>query len=71
MRPDSLPPDFYNFMVKAARVREGSLLLNAKNVRGSAVTAQEALSVINKFNPTKHAVNVVSQLSSDTSVLPW
>ncbi|KAI8875183.1 hypothetical protein K501DRAFT_203150, partial [Backusella circina FSU 941] len=70
MRPDSLPPDFYNFMVKAARVREGSLLLNAKNVRGSPVTAEEALSVISKFNPTKHAINVVSQIPSDTSVLP-
>lgn len=71
MRPETLPPDFYSFMIKAARCPKGSLEINAKNVRGLTVTAEEALDVIHKLHPTKHAINVVSQMSSTTPVVPW
>jgi hypothetical protein len=70
MRPDTLPPDFYSFMLKAARCPKGSLELNAKGVRGAAVNAEEALAVIKKLRPTKHALNVVSNMA-DTTVVPW
>jgi hypothetical protein len=71
MRPDTLPPDFLKFMIGAARCPKGSLDLNEKNVRGASVTAEEALAVIRKLRPTKHALSIVSQLPSDAPVIPW
>lgn len=70
MRPDTLPPDFYAFMLKAARCPKGSLELNTKGARGIAVNAEEALDVIRKLRPTKHALNYVANMA-DTTTVPW
>lgn len=71
MRPETLPPDFYSFMIKAARCPKESLILNAKTVRGIPVSAEEAMTAISKLHPTKHAIDVVSQLPTSTLPVPW
>lgn len=71
MRPETLPPDFYSFMIKAARCPEGALRLNEKTVRGIPVSAEEALNVVKKLHPTAQSINVVSQLPTGTSAIPW
>ncbi|KAI8378960.1 hypothetical protein BD560DRAFT_453314 [Blakeslea trispora] len=70
MRPETLPPDFYSFMVKAARCPKGSLLLNEKNVRGLPITPNEALDMISKLRPTPHAVEVISKIPMDMAAIP-
>jgi hypothetical protein len=70
MRPETLPPDFYSFMIKAARCPKESLILNAKTVRGIPVSAEEAMTAISKLHPTKHAIDVVSQLPTSTLPVP-
>ncbi|KAI8063716.1 uncharacterized protein B0P05DRAFT_555409 [Gilbertella persicaria] len=70
MRPETLPPDFYAFMVKTARCPKGALLLNEKNVRGIPIATTEALDMIRKLRPTKHAVEVVSQLPANLPAIP-
>ncbi|OBZ87329.1 hypothetical protein A0J61_04629 [Choanephora cucurbitarum] len=70
MHPETLPPDFYSFMVKAARCPKGALLLNEKNVRGVPITPTEALDMISKLRPTTHAVEVVSKIPLDMPAIP-
>ncbi|KAL0090897.1 hypothetical protein J3Q64DRAFT_1707611 [Phycomyces blakesleeanus] len=70
MQPQTLPPDFYVFMVKAARVPESLLRLNAKNIRKIPFEAGEALHAIKRHRPTQHAIDVVSKLSSLPVVTP-
>ncbi|KAI8969195.1 hypothetical protein BDF20DRAFT_907926 [Mycotypha africana] len=71
MRPDTLPPDFYKFMVNAAQCPEGSLLLNAKSVRGTPIASEETMSVVKKLHPTKQALEVASGIpSTQVPVIP-
>ncbi|CAO3647052.1 unnamed protein product [Mucor fragilis] len=70
MRPETLPPDFYSFMIKAARCPEGALRLNEKTVRGIPINAEEALEVVKKLHPTAQSLSVVSQLPTGTSAIP-
>lgn len=71
MRPDTLPPDFYSWMIKAARCPKTALELNEKTVRGVTITTEEALTAIQKLRPTKHALSVVSQFPTGSPVIPW
>ncbi|KAG1143041.1 hypothetical protein G6F37_007159 [Rhizopus arrhizus] len=70
MRPDTLPPDFYSFMVKTARCPKESLLLNNENVRGFPVTPQHAIESIRHLRPTPHALKTLSQLPLDAPAIP-
>ncbi|KAI9486495.1 MAG: hypothetical protein EXX96DRAFT_534748 [Benjaminiella poitrasii] len=77
MRPETLPPDFYSFMIKAARCPQGSLQLNAKTVRGLPITSKEAMEVVKKLRPTQHSIDFVSHMSTNTDpvaceiIHPW
>ncbi|GAA5802042.1 hypothetical protein HPULCUR_007502 [Helicostylum pulchrum] len=77
MRPETLPPDFYSFMVKAARCPQTALELNAANIRGGPVNAENALLAIKKLRPTKHALQAVGQMAGDANIVtcevlhPW
>lgn len=71
MRPDTLPPDFYAFMLKAARCPKGALELNALNVRGAPIKAADAISVVKKLRPTQHALDFVHQLPSESDIVTW
>ncbi|ORX55559.1 hypothetical protein DM01DRAFT_1362575 [Hesseltinella vesiculosa] len=70
MQPGSLPPDFYSFMIKAARCPEPSLKINAKNVRGLPISTEEIMNAVKKFNPTPHALKVASSLPSHPDIVP-
>ncbi|KAI9022769.1 hypothetical protein CLU79DRAFT_804209 [Phycomyces nitens] len=70
MQPQTLPPDFFVFMIKAARVPDPLLRLNAKNIRKIPLDPGEALNAIKKFRPTQHAIDVVSALPPLPTVTP-
>ncbi|KAF7725989.1 hypothetical protein EC973_009135 [Apophysomyces ossiformis] len=70
MQPQTLPPDFYSFMIKAARCPKPALLLNEKNVRGFPINPQEALQFVQKMRPTKHALSVTRELSPYPDIVP-
>lgn len=71
MQPDTLPPDFYSFMIKAARCPKEALHLNAKNVRGLPISPTEALDAIKKYKPTPNAVSVASTITAFPTATPW
>ncbi|KAI7906884.1 uncharacterized protein BX663DRAFT_426074 [Cokeromyces recurvatus] len=77
MRPETLPPDFYSFMIKAARCPKGSIQLNAKTIRGIPITSEEALEVVKKLHPTQHAIDYVKRMKTNTDpvaceiIHPW
>lgn len=71
MRPDTLPPDFYSFMLKAARCPKEALLLNAKTVRGGSFDADDALTAIQHLRPTDHALHAASKIAPGTTLVPW
>ncbi|SAM04863.1 hypothetical protein [Absidia glauca] len=70
MQPATLPPDFYSFMIKAARCPEPALKLNAKNVRGLPITPEEVLTSIQKFRPTPRALAVASTVPLHPTATP-
>lgn len=71
MQPQTLPPDFYSFMIKAARCPKEGLLMNEKNVRGLPLDAKEMVQAIQKLRPTKHALSVVGNLPPHPVAVPW
>lgn len=71
MRPETLPSDFYSFMIKAARCPQTALELNASNVRGGPVNAENAMEAIRKLRPTKHAIETVSKMAGDANIVTW
>ncbi|KAG1440443.1 hypothetical protein G6F56_011927 [Rhizopus delemar] len=70
MRPDTLPPDFYSFMVKTARCPKEALLLNNINVRGFPITPELAIESIQNLRPTAHAIKTLTQLSPNAPAIP-
>ncbi|PHZ12325.1 uncharacterized protein RHIMIDRAFT_203365 [Rhizopus microsporus ATCC 52813] len=70
MRPDTLPPDFYAFMIQAARCPKEALMLNNLNVRGISVSPKLALDSIQHLHPTSHAIKVISQLDPNPAAIP-
>ncbi|KAI8337292.1 hypothetical protein BC941DRAFT_352914 [Chlamydoabsidia padenii] len=70
MQPATLPPDFYSFMIKAARCPEEGLKLNAKNVRGLAITPDEVLNKIQKLRPTPRALTVAATIPLHPAATP-
>ncbi|KAI8089945.1 uncharacterized protein BX664DRAFT_334285 [Halteromyces radiatus] len=70
MQPTTLPPDFYSFMLKAARCPEEGLKLNAKNVRGLPITPEEVLNGIQKLRPTPRALAVASTITPHPIAVP-
>ncbi|KAI9248612.1 hypothetical protein BY458DRAFT_526365 [Sporodiniella umbellata] len=70
MRPDVLPPDFYSFMIKAARCPQEALLLNNLNVRGFPITPELALDSIQHLRPTPKAIQTIQHLPIDLPAIP-
>ncbi|CAO3609883.1 unnamed protein product [Cunninghamella blakesleeana] len=70
MQPDTLPPDFYSFMIKAARCPKEALQLNAKNVRGLPISPADALDAIKKYKPTPNAIAVASTITAYPTATP-
>ena len=70
MQPASLPPDFYSFMIKAARCPEPSLKLNCKNIRGLPISTDEFVSVVQKYRPTARSLQMARTLPVHPDVVP-
>ncbi|KAI8064366.1 hypothetical protein BC940DRAFT_242492 [Gongronella butleri] len=70
MQPASLPPDFYSFMIKAARCPEPSLKLNCKNIRGLPISTDEFVSVVQKYRPTARSLQMARTLPVHPDIVP-
>jgi hypothetical protein len=70
MRPETLPPDFYKFMVKAARVPDPVLRLNATNVREGRLDPEYALELVKRYNGTPYNIARTKAMSATPGVLP-
>lgn len=71
MQPQTLPPDFYSFMLKAARVPKDLLELNNLNVRKVPLDTMAVVDAVQKFRPTAHALKVAQTIPPYPAVLPW
>ncbi|KAI8582245.1 hypothetical protein K450DRAFT_228052 [Umbelopsis ramanniana AG] len=70
MQPQTLPPDFYSFMLKAARVPKDLLELNNLNVRGVPLDTLAVVDAVQKFRPTAHALKIAQTIPPYPPVLP-
>ncbi|KAI7861729.1 hypothetical protein BDF14DRAFT_1898696 [Spinellus fusiger] len=70
MQPQTLPPDFYSFMLKVARCPKRALEMNAKVVRGIPLNPGEALTAVRKLRPTEHVVKVVEHMPALPTIIP-
>ncbi|KAI8048667.1 hypothetical protein BDF22DRAFT_761422, partial [Syncephalis plumigaleata] len=64
MKPNTLPPDFYRFMVKAARVPDPILRYNAHNVMHGYVDPAKGLELIKRYKHTPGNLERVANMSS-------
>ncbi|CAJ0755136.1 12636_t:CDS:10 [Entrophospora sp. SA101] len=63
MQPNTIPSDFFQWMVKMARVPKETLDLNLKLTRGnSSLELSNMTKILNKYKGTRHAYKVVSNL---------
>jgi len=70
MQPQTLPPDFYSFMLKAARVPKDLLELNNLNVRKMPLDTMIVVDAVQKYKPTAHALKVAQTLPAYPPVVP-
>jgi hypothetical protein len=71
MQPQTLPPDFYSFMLKAARVPKELLELNNLNVRNMPLDTLKVMDAVQKYRPTAKALKVAQNLPAYPPVVPW
>ncbi|KAF9998549.1 hypothetical protein BGZ80_005522 [Entomortierella chlamydospora] len=70
MHPDTIPKEFFGFMVKTARVPAEALAINRNMVRGFPLDLKQVRAMIDRHRPTKLAIETVSNMSENASVLP-
>ncbi|KAF9115864.1 hypothetical protein BGX27_006105 [Mortierella sp. AM989] len=70
MHPDTIPKEFFGFMVKTARVPAEALTINRNIVRGFPLDLKQVRAMVDRHRPTKLTIETVSNLSESTSVVP-
>ncbi|KAF9583843.1 hypothetical protein BGW38_008345 [Lunasporangiospora selenospora] len=70
MHPDTIPKEFFTFMVKTARVPAESLALNRSRVRGFPLDLKHVREVVDRYKPTTGTLEVVAKLSEYPEVVP-
>ncbi|KAF9432834.1 hypothetical protein BGZ76_010252 [Entomortierella beljakovae] len=70
MYPDTIPKEFYGFMVKTARVPAEGLALNRANVRGFPLDLKQVRAYVDNHRPTKHTIEVVSNMKENVDAIP-
>ncbi|KAF9363903.1 hypothetical protein BGX34_003062 [Mortierella sp. NVP85] len=70
MHPDTIPKEFFSFMVKTARVPAEALALNRLRVRGFPVDLSQVRALVDRYKPTEHALQVVSAMSETVEAIP-
>lgn len=71
MRPITIPKDFLNFMISTARVPKETLDINLSLRKGLPLNNDDAINLVKKFNGTKNALEVASNLPSRPVAIPW
>ncbi|KAF9204566.1 hypothetical protein BGZ49_005151, partial [Haplosporangium sp. Z 27] len=70
MYPDTIPKEFFGFMVKTARVPAESLAVNRNTVRGFPLDLKQVRALVERHRPTKMTIETVSNMSENVSVVP-
>ncbi|KAF9163534.1 hypothetical protein DFQ26_002420 [Actinomortierella ambigua] len=70
MQPDTIPPEYFGFMVKTARVHTEALAFNRARVRGFPVDVNQVKALVERLKPTKRNLEIVSQLTEYTDIIP-
>ncbi|KAG0367968.1 hypothetical protein BGZ54_002913 [Gamsiella multidivaricata] len=70
MHPDTIPREFFGFMLKTARVPEEALAFNRTRVRGFPLDLKQVRELIGRYRPTDLAIQTVSTMSETCDALP-
>ncbi|KAF9977993.1 hypothetical protein BGZ73_004118 [Actinomortierella ambigua] len=70
MQPDTIPPEYFRFMVKTARVHTEALAFNRARVRGFPVDVSQVTALVQRLKPTKRNLEIASQLTEYTDIIP-
>ncbi|KAF9356513.1 hypothetical protein BGX26_005167 [Mortierella sp. AD094] len=70
MYPDTIPKEFFGFMVKTARVPAEALAINRNIVRGFPLDLKQVRALVDRYRPTKLTIETVSNLPENASVVP-
>ncbi|KAG0237684.1 hypothetical protein BGX31_003513 [Mortierella sp. GBA43] len=70
MHPDTIPKEFFSFMVKTARVPAEALALNRVRVRGFPIDLGQVRALVDRYKPTEHSLQVVSTMSEKVEAIP-
>ncbi|KAF9152157.1 hypothetical protein BG015_005710 [Linnemannia schmuckeri] len=70
MHPDTIPKEFFQFMVKTARVPAEALAMNRTRVRGFPLDLKEVRAMVDRFNPTALTLETVANMSETVEALP-
>lgn len=70
MHPDTIPKEFYTFMVKTARVPVEALALNRVRVRGFPVDLAHVHEYMDRFKPTEQALRTVAAMTENVETIP-
>ncbi|KAG0066095.1 hypothetical protein BGZ89_007624 [Linnemannia elongata] len=70
MHPDTIPKEFFQFMVKTARVPAEALAMNRTRVRGFPLDLKQVRAMVDRFNPTALALETVANMSETVEALP-
>ncbi|PKC03706.1 hypothetical protein RhiirA5_363000, partial [Rhizophagus irregularis] len=70
MRPTTIPKDFMNFMIATARVPKETLNINLSLRKGLPLNNDDAINLVKKFNGTKNALEIASNLPPRPVAIP-
>ncbi|KAG0312870.1 hypothetical protein BGZ97_010763 [Linnemannia gamsii] len=70
MHPDTIPKEFFQFMVKTARVPAEALAMNRTRVRGFPLDLKQVRAMVDRFNPTALTLETVANMSETVEALP-
>ncbi|KAF9930300.1 hypothetical protein FBU30_000646 [Linnemannia zychae] len=70
MHPDTIPKEFFGFMVKTARVPAEALALNRMRVRGFPLDLKVVRAMVDRFKPTAQTLETIANMSETVEALP-
>ncbi|KAI8602325.1 hypothetical protein EDD21DRAFT_372230 [Dissophora ornata] len=70
MHPDTIPKEFFGFMIKTARVPAEVLAFNRTRVRGFPLDLSQVRTVVERLRPTERALATIANMSETVEALP-
>ena len=72
MQPNTIPSDFFHWMIKTARVPKEILEMNLKlNREKKTPELNDVLRILDRYKGTEHAYKIISNLPLNPPVIPW